>query len=83
MKIFQYISFGLEIVATIEQILILAQSGPLSGPTLYLAVQPALSGLHALIPKITIPADLAQSICQAVADTVNNYHHPKPAPPVA
>ncbi len=82
-QIFQYIGLAMQIVSTVEAIIMLVASGALTGASLYNAVMPAISALHATIPKVTIPADLAQSVCNAVASAVATYHPPHPPAPVA
>lgn len=76
-KIFAYIAFGMEVAGGVEQIILLVAAGPLTGVALFAAVQPALVGLHGIVPKVTVSDALALSICNAVAEAVNQVHHPK------
>jgi hypothetical protein len=73
-KVFAYISFGLEMAAVVENVMVLTQSKqPITKESLALVVNPAIQALHGISTKINPPQLLVDDIIQAAADAINKY----------
>lgn len=75
-NIFAYFALITELIGLIGSIRVLLATGTLTGPTLYSDIQPILATLQAINAKVSVPAALAQAICEAVAEAVNKFHKP-------
>lgn len=80
MNIFLYIEFGIQVAAAIPVIYAEITTGTISGQGLYTIVSPILTTLQTFNSKIKIPTQLVLDICNAIADSVNNYYHPSANP---
>ncbi len=74
-NIFAYFALVTEIVGAVGAIRLLAATGTLTGAALYTDISPALATLQQINSKVAIPPALAQSICESVAQTVNQFYH--------
>ena len=75
-NIFAYFALITEIIGLIGSIRVLLASNTLTGDAIYADVQPIVSTLQAINSKVAVPPALVQSICNAVAQAVNTFHHP-------
>lgn len=76
---FAYFALITEIIGAVGAIRVLAATNTLTGPSLYADIQPALATLQQINAKVAIPAELAQALCEVVAETVNKFYHGKTA----
>lgn len=77
MNILAYFMLATEIIGAVGAIRVLLATNTLTGPTLYADIQPALVTLQQLNNKVAVPTELAQALCEVIADTVNSFFHPK------
>lgn len=85
MNIFAYIELATGVVMAASGIMALANSGqPWTGEALRTIINPALSGLGHVLPKVQIPPALLISLTDSAAALVNQFYHqsPKGGPPL-
>ena len=81
-NIFAYLELAtgaISVVGTIQHLV--AGSAALTGAELVSTIQPILSGIQTIFPKITIPMDLVMDVANGAADAINRYY--KKAAPAA
>jgi len=76
--IFKYIALALEIGTTIQSITALIESAqathvPITGSQIDAAIQPVVSGIEGVFPKVVFPEALLTDIENASADAINRY----------
>jgi hypothetical protein len=71
-KIFQYIGLALDLGGSVESIIALLKTKPVTGAGLLAAIQPALSGVQTTF-NVSIPDTVVTDICDAAAAAINKY----------
>lgn len=73
-NIFKYLSLAIEFVTVVPEFIAMFEAKQsITGVQVQAAIQPALSALQGILPKLTLNSAIVLDFCNAFADTFNQY----------